>query len=71
MRRTIKYRKKSFKNLLDTYAFENGRENKEDAKITRELVVYEINARIKETLAMLDNGEDLEAVYRKLLNPIR
>lgn len=65
--RDIHYRTKSLKELLEIYAFECGRINREDAEITQRKVVTEAYARISDAFALLHDSEDVEAVYRQLL----
>ena len=67
MERPISYRVKTLKELLECYAHERGRENREDAEITQKYIMDEIIARIKDTFAFLDYGVDVEEVYKKLL----
>ena len=67
MNRPMNYRTKSLKKLLETYSFENDRNNKEDAETTKAYIVNEIYARIKETLDLLDDDADVESVYKQLI----
>lgn len=67
MNRPMSYRTKSLKELLETYSFENGRINKEDAETTKTYVVNEIYARIKATFDLLDDDADVESVYKQLI----
>ena len=67
MNRPMSYRTKSLKELLETYSFENGRINKEDAETTKTYVVNEIYARIKATFDLLDGDADVESVYKQLI----
>ena len=67
MNRPINYRTKSLKELLEAYRFENDRINKEDAKVTKEYIINEVYARVKDTFNWLDNGEDVESVYEQLI----
>lgn len=67
MNRPINYRTKSLKELLETYSFENGRINKEDAEATKTYIVNEIYARIKDTFDWLDDDADVESVYKQLI----
>ena len=67
MNRPMSYKTKSLKELLETYSFENGRINKEDAETTKAYVVNEIYARIKVTLDLLDDDADVESVYKQLI----
>ena len=67
MNRPISYRTKSLKELLETYSFENGRINKEDAETTKAYIVNEVYARIKDTFDWLDDDADVESVYKQLI----
>ncbi len=69
MKRSMAYRTKSLKELLEIYTFENGRGCKEDAEDTKRLVVNEVYARIKSTFDLLENCEegDVEKIYRQLI----
>lgn len=66
MNRPINYRTKSMKQLLETYSFENERICIEDSKITKAYIVNEVYARIKDAFDSLENGEDVESVYKQL-----
>ena len=67
MNRPMSYRTKSLKELLETYSFENGRTNKEDAETTKAYIVNEVYARIKDTFDWLDNEADAKSVYKQLI----
>ena len=67
MKRPINYRTKSLKQLLEAYAFENDRINREDAEITQKYIVNEIYARVKATFDFLDDGATVESVYNQLV----
>ena len=67
MNRPMNYRTKSLKELLETYSFENGRINKEDADTTKAYIVNEVYARIKDTFDWLDNNADAESVYKQFI----
>lgn len=67
MNRPTNYRTKSLKKLLETYSFENDRINKKDAEITKKAIVNEVYARIKDTFDRLDDGVDVETVYKQLI----
>jgi len=69
MKRPINYRTKSLKQLLEAYAFETGRTNREDAETTQKFIVNEIYARVKSTFDFLDNGASVESVYKQLIEP--
>lgn len=63
----MNYRTKSLKELLEAYSFENDRINKEDAKTTKTYIVNEVYARVKNTFEWLENGEDVETIYKQLI----
>ena len=65
--RPMIYRTKSLKTLLEAYRFENDRINKEDAETTKKYIVNEVYARIKNTFDFIENGSDVESVYRQLI----
>ena len=65
--RPINYRTKSMKELLEAYRSENDRINKEDAETTKKYIINEVYARIKNTFDFLENGSDVESVYRQLI----
>ena len=65
--RHMNYRTKSMKELLEAYRFENDRINKEDAETTKKYIVNEVYARIKSSFDWLENGSDVESVYRQLI----
>ena len=67
MNRPMNYRTKSLKELLEAYSFENERINKEDAETTKKYIVNEVYARIKSTFDWLENGADVESVYKQLI----
>ena len=67
MNRPMNYRTKSLKKLLESYSFENGRINNKDAELTKLLIVSEVYARIKDTFDWLDDGVDVETVYKLLI----
>ena len=67
MSRPINYRTKSLKELLEAYRFENDRINKEDAEVTKAYIVNEVYARVKDTFDWLENGADVESVYKQLI----
>lgn len=68
MKRNIAYRTKSLKELLEIYSFENGRVNKEDAEVTKRLVVNEVYARIKSTFDGLEERDaDVDTLYKQLV----
>lgn len=65
--RLMNYRTKSMKELLEAYRFENDRINKEDAETTKKYIINEVYSRIKNTFDFLENGSDVESVYRQLI----
>ena len=65
--RPMKYRSKSLKELLEAYSFENDRINKEDAETTKKYIVNEVYARIKNTFDFIENGANIESVYKQLI----
>ena len=68
MERDIHYRTKSLKELIDGYAFEVGRENVHDRKVTQKAIVLEVYARIKDTFDMLDSDpESADQIYKQLI----
>lgn len=67
MNRPTNYRTKSLKKLLGTYSFENYRINKKGAELTKKAIANEVYARIKDTFDQLDDGVDVEIVYKQLI----
>lgn len=69
MKRDINYMRKTLKELIDTYAFENGRDNKEDADETKRRIINEVYARVDKVFAVLNRNEavDTESLYKELL----
>ena len=67
MNRPINYRTKSLIELLEAYRFENNRINKEDAEVTKVYIINEVYARVKDTFDWLENGADVESVYKQLI----
>lgn len=67
MSRPINYRTKSLIELLEAYAFENNRINKEDAEITKAYIVNEMYARVKDTFDLLEKRKDVKSVYEQLV----
>lgn len=67
MNRPTNYRTKSLKKLLGTYSFENYRINKKGAELTKKAIVNEVYARIKDTFDQLDDGVDVEILYKQLI----
>ena len=52
----MKHRKMSIEQLFKAYQFENDRINKEDADITKALIVKEVYRRVKSAFNMLDDA---------------
>lgn len=67
MNRPMNYRTKSLRELLEAYSFENDRINSEDAKVTKLYVVNEVYARLDDTFKALENGADVEKVYKQII----
>ena len=67
MNRPMNYRTKSLKELLEAYSFENYRIDKEDAETAKAYIVNEVYARIKDTFDWLEEGADVEGVYKQLI----
>lgn len=66
--RPINYRMKSLKDLINAYAFEAGRDNREDRETTKKAIVNEVYARIKDTFDMLDDDPDaVDQIYKQLI----
>lgn len=65
--RPISYRMKTLKNLLECYAHETDRANREDAETTQRYIVNEVYARVMTAFALLDEGADIEKVYKQLI----
>ena len=68
MNRPMNYRLKTLEQLFDAYSFENGRINKEDARITKEYIKNEILTRVKESFKWLEEGQNPEQVYKQFIN---
>jgi len=68
MRRNINYRTKSLEELINAYAHEVGRINRQDREITQKLIVNEVYSRIKDTFDMLDADPDAaDQIYKQLI----
>ena len=66
--RNMNYRTKSLKELIDEYAFESGRDSREDREATKKAIVNEVYARIKDTFDMLDDDPAaVDQVYAQLI----
>lgn len=66
MKRKIKYRTKTLKQLFELYEEQNDSVNKEIAKKEKELIANEIKERTKEAIKMLDECYEAEEVYKQL-----
>lgn len=62
----MKYRMKSLEELFLAYQFENDRISKEDADVTKKLIVDELYRRMKYSIDMLENAETEEEAKRIL-----
>lgn len=68
MKRDMHYRTKSLKELIDGYAFESGRDNREDRETAKKAIVNEVYARTKDTFDMLDaDPEAVNQIYKQLI----
>ena len=69
MKRNLHYMQKTLKELIEMYAYENGRENQKDAEITQRIIVNEVYERINKVFRMLDNNENvnIESLYAELI----
>lgn len=68
MKRDIRYRTKSLKQLIDGYAHEVGRINQQDKEATQAAIVNEIYARVKDTFDMIDaNPSAADQIYKQLI----
>ena len=69
MARNIHYMQKTLKELLEMYADENGRINKDDAETTQRIIVNEVYERINKVFRVLDNNENvnIESLYAELI----
>ena len=69
MKRNLHYMQKTLKELIEMYAYENGRENQKDAEITQKIIVNEVYERINKVFRMLDNNENvnIESLYAELI----
>lgn len=66
--RSVNYRMKSLKGLIDAYAFESGRDSQEDREATKKAIVNEVYARIKDTFDVLDADPDaVDQIYKHLI----
>lgn len=62
---------KTIEELIEMYADENNRVNKEDAIQTKKLIVNEIYSRVKRTFDVLDFNEDVnvKSLYQEFIQP--
>ena len=60
----MKYRKMSIEQLFKAYQFENDRINKDDANITKALIVKEVYRRVKSSFNMLDDATTEEQAIK-------
>ncbi len=68
MKRDMHYKTRSLKQLIDEYAHEVGRANKQDKEVTQKAIVLEIYTRIKDTFDMLDAEPDsADQIYKQLI----
>ena len=60
---------KTLKELIEMYADENNRINKDDAKVTQKIIVNEVYERINKVFRILDSGEtvNIESLYNELI----
>lgn len=62
------YMVKSLKELIEGYAHEVGRDNRQDKESTQKAIVNEVYARIKDTFDMLDaDPEAIDQIYKQLI----
>ena len=67
-KRSLTYRTKSLKELINGYAHEAGRDNQQEKEATQKAIVLEVYARIKDTFDMLDKDPNTaEQIYRQLI----
>lgn len=71
MKRNLSYMQKTIEELIELYADENNRVNKEDAIQTKKLIVNEIYSRVKRTFDVLDFNEDVnvKSLYQEFIQP--
>lgn len=65
------YATKSLLQLFEGYQFENGRGNKEDAKITKALIKKELKDRLNKAISLLDecsNPDEVIKIYKQFEN---
>lgn len=63
------YETKTMKRLFEQYAEENNRICKEEAEMTKKLIVREVYSRIKRSFDMLENATEEEAaqIYKQFI----
>ena len=71
MKKNLSYMQKTIEELIEMYADENNRVNKEDAIQTKKLIVNEIYSRVKRTFDVLDFNEDVnvKSLYQEFIQP--
>ena len=71
IKRNLSYMQKTIEELIEMYADENNRVNKEDAIQTKKLIVNEIYSRVKRTFDVLDFNEDVnvKSLYQEFIQP--
>lgn len=71
MKRNLSYMQKTIEELIEMYADENNRVNKEDAIQTKKLIVNEIYSRVKRTFDVLDYNVDVNvnSLYQEFIQP--
>lgn len=69
MKRNLHYMQKTLKELIEMYADENNRINKDDAKVTQKIIVNEVYERINKVFRVLDSEEtiNVESLYNELI----
>lgn len=73
MKRNLSYMQKTIEELIEMYADENNRINKEDAIQTKKLIVNEIYSRVKRTFDVLDYNVDVNvnSLYQEFIQPAK
>ena len=69
MKRNLSYMQKTIEELIEMYADENNRVNKDDAIQTKKLIVNEIYSRVKRTFDVLDYNVDVNvnSLYQEFI----
>lgn len=65
------YKVKTIEQLFCGYAFENGRTCKEDADLTKRLIVRELYRRLKVSIEFLDEAQteqEAKKIYEQFIN---